>query len=358
MNETDRQTRPPWLPAPLTLDAVTPAWLSAALSDRFPGTEVTSVRTDAINRGTSTSGRLIVEYSGASALPQTLYIKGGFDETMRRRVWVALAVEARFYSEIAPTLAARVPKAFFAGIDDDERQGIVILEDLAARGATFGHAIRPLGACAMAKLLDLLAGMHAQWWESPGLAKIADGATPQRVFVKYLLRPKYWSEVLARPYGGLIPERLRDPGVVGRGLDIAWGLNDQRPQTLIHGDSHPGNLYFDADGSPGLMDWQCAQKGNWAHDVMWLIVCGMEIEERRRNERELLRHYLGRLSGARVVAPAFDDAWLAYRQNMIYGVACSVANPYDMQSETVTRISAERVLAAVDDLNVTVSLGL
>lgn len=358
MNRPGDQMQPCWLPAPLTLEAVTPAWLSAALSDRFPGTRVASVRPDAINRGTSTSGRLIVAYSGASTLPRTLYIKGGFDEAMRRRVWVALAVEARFYSEIAPTVAARIPKSFFAGVDTDQRQAIVILEDLAARGATFGHATRPLGADAMAKLLDLLAGMHAQWWGSPGLLKIADGATPQRVFVKYLLRPKYWREVLARPYGHLIPPRLRDPDVVARGLDIAWGLNDRRPQTLIHGDVHPGNLYFDADGLPGLMDWQCAQKGNWAHDVMWLIVCGMDIEERRRHERDLLRHYLDRLSRAGVAAPAFADAWLAYRQNMIYGVACSVANPYDMQSETVTRISAERVLAALDDLDVPGSLGL
>ncbi len=347
-----------WLPLPLELEAITPDWLSAALSDGYPGTKVKSVAPDNINRGTSTSGRLNVEYSGASSLPRTLYVKGGFDAAMRRRVWVALAIEARFYSEIAPTLAARIPKAYFAGVDDEARQGIVILEDLAARGATFGHATRPIDAHAMARLLDLLADMHGQWWESPDLARIADGATPQRTFVKYLLRPKHWSDVLARPYGDLVTGPLRDPGFVARCLDHVWALNDHRSQTLIHGDTHAGNLYFEADGSPGLMDWQCAQKGHWAHDVMWLIVCGMETDERRRNEQALVRSYLRRLSDAGVAAPDFDEAWLAYRQNMIYGVACSVANPYDMQSETVTRISAERILAAVADLAVVDSLGL
>ena len=354
MNESKSK----WLPLPLELEAITPEWLSAALSEHYPGTRVKFVSSDNINRGTSTSGRLNVEYAGASALPRTLYVKGGFDAAMRRRVWVALAVESRFYSEIAPTLAARIPKAYFAGADDATRQGIVVLEDLAARGATFGHATRPIDAQAMARLLDLLADMHAQWWESPDLEKIADGATPQRTFVKYLLRPKHWSDVLARPYGHLIEGPLSDQNFVARGLDHMWALNDRRSQTLIHGDTHPGNLYFESDGSPGLMDWQCVQKGHWAHDVMWLIVCGMGIEERRRNEQALVEYYLRRLSDAGVTAPEFEEAWLSYRQNMIYGVACSVANPYDMQSEAVTRISAERVLAAVADLDVVNSLGL
>jgi hypothetical protein len=84
----------------------------------------------------------------------------------------------------------------------------------------------------------------------------------------------------------------------------------------------------------------------------------MATDERRKHERALLERYLARLAGAGIQAPGFDEAWLAYRQNMMYGVACGVGNPYDMQSETVTCISAERILAAVTDLDVLRSLGL
>jgi hypothetical protein len=95
----------------------------------------------------------------------------------------------------------------------------------------------------------------------------------------------------------------------------------------------------------------CAQKGHWAHDVMWCIVTGMAIDERRQHECGLIEHYLARLRQHGVAAPGFDAAWLAYRQNVMYGVACGVANPYDMQNEEVTCVSDERILTAVADLD-------
>lgn len=276
----------------------------------------------------------------------------------RRRVWAGLEVEARFFADVAPGLRIHIPRAHFAGVDAGNRQAIVILEDMAVRGVRFGHATRPIDADAMARLMELLADMHAQWWQSPRLATLADGAGAQRLFNKYLLRPKFWGAVLDRPYAHLIPPALRDAAVVEDALDRMWALSDARPLTLVHGDTHAGNLFFEPDGRPGLMDWQCAQKANWAHDVMWTIICGMATEERRTHERPLLRHYLAELAHHGAPAPDFDDAWLAYRQCAMYGVSCGVANPYDMQSEEVTCISAERILAAVTDLETARSLGL
>jgi len=351
-------TPAPWLPLPLTLEAITPAWLGAALSERTPGTEVSAIRASNRRDGTSTSALLEVDYARPSPLPATLYVKGGFVDTMRRRVWAGLEVEARFFEQVAPHLRVHIPRSHFAGVDEANRQAIVVLEDLGLRGVRFGHATQPLGQGPMLRLMDLLADMHAQWWRSPRLAQLTDGAGPQRLFVKYLLRPKFWSGVLERPYGARITGPLRDADFVSRALDHLWALNDQRTPTLIHGDSHPGNLFFERDGTPGLMDWQCVQKGHWAHDVMWSIVCGMDTEQRRRHERDLIEHYLGELARHGVAAPSFDEAWLAYRQNVMYGVSCGVANPYDMQNEEVTCISAERILAAAADLDTVRCLGL
>lgn len=351
-------SRSSWLPLPLTLDEITPAWLSAALSVRHSGTEVGAIRFSNRRDGTSTSARLEVDYARPGSLPDTLYVKGGFVEAMRRRVWAGLEVEARFFADVAPGLRINIPRAHFAGVDAGNRQAIVILEDMAVRNVRFGHATRPIDADAMARLMELLADMHAQWWQSPRLATLADGAGAQRLFNKYLLRPKFWSAVLERPYAHLIPPALRDAAVVEDALDRMWALSDARPLTLVHGDTHAGNLFFEPDGRPGLMDWQCAQKANWAHDVMWTIICGMTTEERRKHERLLLRHYLDELARHGAPAPDFDDAWLAYRQCAMYGVSCGVANPYDMQSEEVTCISAERILAAVTDLETAHSLGV
>jgi hypothetical protein len=344
-----------------------------ALSEAQPGTKVAAVRWSGHRAGTSSSARLELSYVQAfaqadarlcahhyaqpNALPPTLYIKGGFAAPMRRRVWGGLETEARFFQRVAPGLRIHMPRAFFAGVDTENRQAIVILEDLAVRNVSFGHATQPLGADAMARLMALLAKLHAPWWQRPGLGNWVAGAGPQRLYVKYLLRPASWAAVLERPYAHLIPPALREATVVGQALDRLWALNDSRAQTLLHGDTHPGNLFFERDGTPGLMDWQCAQQGHWAHDVMWAIVCAMGIEERRHHERPLIEHYLAELAHHGVTAPPFDEAWLAYRQNVMYGVSCGVANPYDMQTEEVTRLSAERILAAAVDLESARALG-
>lgn len=168
--------------------------------------EVKSFEVSDIRSGTSTSARLRVEYNGAgrtAILPERVYIKGGFQEDMRRRVWAGLAIEAKFFSQFAPALSINIPRCYFAAIDEDSRQAIVILEDLAVRNVTFGHATHSLRADTVAEFLELLAQMHAQWWQSPGLTDIADWAAPQRVYLKYLLRTKYWNEVLKRPYGSI-----------------------------------------------------------------------------------------------------------------------------------------------------------
>ncbi len=43
-------------------------------------------------------------------------------------------------------------------------------------------------------------------------------------------------------------------------------LIDKPPNTVMHGDAHPGNVYF-RNGAAGLLDWQAVRRGipvaNW-----------------------------------------------------------------------------------------------
>jgi hypothetical protein len=54
-----------------------------------------------------------------------------------------------------------------------------------------------------------------------------------------------------------------------------------------------------------------------------------EPEERRARDKELLELYLGELADAGGKAPAFEDAWLRYRQGLFY--------PYSAWSFTIGR---------------------
>ena len=76
------------LALPMTLDGVTAQWVGEALSYRYPGVQISAIARSAQRAGTSTSARLALTYAdraGHADLPSAVYVKGGFDEVMRRR---------------------------------------------------------------------------------------------------------------------------------------------------------------------------------------------------------------------------------------------------------------------------------
>jgi len=349
-------------PLPLTLDEVSASWLTAALARRFPGARIGAVTRADERAGTSTSARFLLEYEedgGNEELPASVYVKGGFDAVMRRRVWQALVQEARFFAELAPDVPINIPQSYFTAYDEEVGQGIVVLEDMSTRGVEFGHITKSRGPDTVAAVIELQAKLHARFWADPRLDAYRAWGEPQRLFLQYLLRQKSWDDVLTRGYGDRIPPILRDREFALQALAACWAQNDALPRTLLHGDPHSGNQYFEQDGSPGFMDWQCTFPGAPGHDHAEMLITSLTIEERRTHERDLLAHYREVLVAEGVAdAPSFDALWLNYRQNQMHNMAQAVFNPYDMQTQEVTDTSAERSLAAAEDLDVMEALGL
>jgi aminoglycoside phosphotransferase (APT) family kinase protein len=93
------------------------------------------------------------------------------------------------------------------------------------------------------------------------------------------------------------------------------------PQTLLHGDPHPGNTYGLADGTTGFYDWQLVRSGTWAHDVGYFVISALTVADRRAHERELLAGYLDALTRLGVPRPDRDDAWRLYRRTPVFGLA-------------------------------------
>lgn len=349
-------------PLPLTLDDVSAPWLSDALAKRFPGVRVSAVTREDERAGTSTSARFLVEYDqdgGHDTLPGSVYVKGGFDPVMRRRVWAALVQEARFFAELAPDVPINIPQAYFTAYDEEVGQGIVVLEDMSTRGVDFGHITQGRGPDTIAAVIELQAKLHARFWASPRLDAYKAWGEPQRLFLQYLLREKSWDEVMTRGYGDRITPILRDREFALRALAACWAHDDALPRTLLHGDPHSGNQYFEKDGAPGFMDWQCTFPGAPGHDHAEMLCTSLTIDERRTHERDLLLHYREVLVAEGVEdAPSFDALWLNYRQNQMHNMAQAVFNPYDMQTQEVTDMSAERCLTAAEDLDVIGALRL
>src|SRR5436309_2346984 len=101
---------------PTRVDELTPRWLSTALSVRTPGTLVESVDVESVIWGTATKVFLRVAYARRpeNGPPETLCVKGGFQDDLREVAGVGYRQEAGFYRDIAPHLDVPLPRTWYA----------------------------------------------------------------------------------------------------------------------------------------------------------------------------------------------------------------------------------------------------
>ena len=57
----------------------------------------------------------------------------------------------------------------------------------------------------------------------------------------------------------------------------------------MHGDAHPGNVYF-RNGEAGLLDWQAVRRGHPGRELAYTLVTSMTTADRQAHQRELLDH--------------------------------------------------------------------
>lgn len=330
-------------PLPLSVDQVTAAWLTLALraGGADDGVDVERVALSNIVWGTATKVMLKVTYaSGGEELPDRLCVKGGFLPELRALMAPGYQAEAMFYRDLAPALDG-VAHCWFAGVD--EQQGIVILDDLEANGATFVDARRPLTVDQVAAGLETQARWHSMTeLNLPWLLPIPYF----RPMVGSLLGAEHWDAHIGQTTAGPVLEVLGDRVRIGEAFAALWAAQDARPATFIHGDANPTNVYLDADGEPRFLDWQFACRSDAYHDVALFLIGALSVEDRRDHERELLRAYLEvRGEGAE----SFDEAWTAYRRQPLHG-AMYALTPEQMQPADVRSALADRYAQAALDL--------
>jgi len=304
-------------PAPRHLEEVLdPAWLSRALGESHPGCQVREATIVETQRTIATKTRFAVSYDdpGSPAAPDAMCVKGYFHEEGWRRPGVG-EVEALFYRYGASRVAARVAPVVYVGLDDQTRSGMVVMRDLVEDGATFLTALSPYSVDQTAGTLDQIAKLHATNWAGELLE--AAWLAPKMEMILGAMPATRLQELLDRPRADVLPDEVRGAERLNAGLrSLVAGW--EGPLCMVHGDIHAGNIFETADG-PGLIDWQLVQRGAWAADVAYHIGAVLDVEERRREERALLDHYLSRLASYGVQAPSSEDAFQAYRTYLVYG---------------------------------------
>ena len=316
------------VPVPDSLEqALSPRWLTAALQPRFPGIDICAVIPGPVVDRISTNARFSIECAGGlpDGLSPALCVKGYFNEIGRAARYIG-APEACFYRDLAATTRVRTLRSVYADIDPATRHGVVITEDVVSQGGTFLDGNSPYTPDQTAQTLAEFARLHAATWADARYADV-EWLAPRLGRVLEVWGVSTTLDIIDRnlngPNGQRIPDEVRD---AERLVDAYRGLAAMTAAEaasgawcVIHGDAHVGNLFLDANGVASLVDWQLVQRGMWYFDVGYHIASTLTVDERRRSERDLLRHYLDALASHGVTPPPWDDAWRAIAGGMLHG---------------------------------------
>jgi hypothetical protein len=328
---------------------------TAALSGVM-GRKVRSVRVLASDAGTSSRARLVLT---GDDVPESVFIKIGA-QTAATRLMGELGrlgnTEVRFYTQLAPELPG-VPVAFGAAFDTWTGRYLLVLEDL-PESCVFPDTLHPLSTDQAGLVVELLANLHGTFWDrmrQSGRGPLSWLFTPSSD-VTSLLTGSLMTTSMKR-----LAERTTIPVENGRFIAENYravaAVIDTPPHTVMHGDAHPGNMYF-RDGEAGLLDWQAVRRGHPSRELAYTLITSLAPEDRRTAQRELLDVYRQALAAAGGPELDREDLWLRYRQGALYAYVAPLitAGMGGMQVEDIAMEGLRRGVAALDDLETVAAL--
>ncbi len=231
------------------------------------------------------------------------------------------AREAFYFRTLAERSALPTAACYAVAADPDSRSSAILLEDLTLRGLRQGNRAAGIRRSEAETVLRALAVFHAASWERT--------QEPEMRPLEALTRAVTTAgdEALADYYRAAWPaleacglyEIAPDVARLGRALlaDPSWARRRlaRRPQTLVHGDLHVENLFFDDSLEPpgiALIDWEDVALGNGLVDVAWLIATSVHTRDVEW-EPELVRTYYEALVAAGIRDYRWEECQGDYR---------------------------------------------
>ena len=336
----DERRRASGVSIPETLeDATSTVWLSEVLES-----VVTAVSVGDVDNRVSTNAPIRVEL--ADGRTRHLWVKGYFSE-IGRTFRFAGVPEAMFYRELAGPSGIRTLRSVFAAVDPITQSNVVLTEDVALEGAVFLDSLSDYSVDQAAQSLEQLATLHTTTWLDPACRNAA--WLESRLHTYTMSRGV--AEIRANfagPLGDGVPDAVRDAQRLYDAYKVvAADVATATPWCVIHGDPHIGNVFLDRDGHPSFVDWQLVQRGPWYLDVGYHLASVLSVEDRRRSEQDLVRHYLDRVKSSGIEVPDTDAVWRGLQRGMVHGFYLwGITLKVDPRK---TAVLLERLGAAVDD---------
>ncbi len=323
-------------------DALTPAFVTACLREAgHAGAEVRSLRSARIGTGQiGNCFRYALELAGdADGAPRSLVAKGPSDDPTSRQTGVQLrnyVKEVSFYRELQDRLRIRTPRCYFADIEGEGPEHLLLLEDLAP--AEQGDQLAGCSEDVARVAVQELAGLHAPTWCDAALVGLdwLGTPTPETVQIGRALYEGQLPRFLDRFRARLEPDEARIIERVATSKGPPFEVLGEI-FSVVHVDYRLDNLLIDASQAPpsvAAVDWQSLMLGNPLADVAYFLGGGLLPEARRERERDLVAAYHEALVKAGVEDYERERCWDDYRRGVFSGFAVTViAAPMVVQTE-------------------------
>lgn len=307
---------------------LTTEWLTGVLG----AAPVESFTVERIGTGQMSECYRIGLTHGTGEGPASVVLKVAASDPVSRQTGHALGLyerEVRFYSDVAPTLAAQtdgpLAQCYHASYQPDTGVFTLLLDDAAPAevgdeicGATIADATLALTQLGRlhAPLIGSRALADSQWLnrETPVNQALITG-----LFAGFVDR--YGPDITAEQL--LVCQRLVDSFDAYLEQEAA----SEVAQGLVHGDYRLDNMLFGRPGSVRdltVVDWQTVTWGPVMTDVAYFLGCALPVADRRAHYDDLLAAYHAGLGPNPPLSP--EEIREGVRRQSFFGVMMSIVS--------------------------------
>lgn len=300
-------------------------WLNEVLA---PATgPVESFRVERLGEGVGILGelaRLHLTYSTDASGPASMIAKCQSPAPENRFLGEVMGFylrEVNFYKEVAGSLNVRVPHPYHADSSPNGLPFVLLIEDIV--GARCPDQIDGITIDETHRILDVVATLHARFWDSPELETMT--------WLPPMNNPLYKSGrdmALARlpefrvKFGDRVSSEFM--GVIERACNEYPNLLDHLAAldhlTFTHTDCRAENYLFGGSAGPDtvtMIDFQLSTRHMGPWDVANLVTGSLAPDDRRVHEMDLLRAYHAKVVSLGVANYSFDRCYLDYKRSLL-----------------------------------------
>lgn len=304
-------------------DEITPGWLAEALGQ--PAEALGGFTTQPIGTGQMCdSFRLTLDWRDGVEAPATVVAKCPSKDETSRAIAGAMGgyhLEVSWYQTLSKEVPVARPGCYFAEIEDNQVDFLLLLSDLAP--ARQGDQLAGASHAQIEAAIVQAAALHAPLWRSERLSQIDwlqrdSGPTIRAAF------PQLFLQFQDRYANRLGADELAVGARLVEKID-AYLSREAYGRTLSHGDFRIDNLLFSPDNSAAwVVDWQTLAHGIGGNDLAYLIGTSVaDPADRAANERRWFDMWVAELAKRGVDADA-DRLWTDYRIGALSGYVMAV----------------------------------